>query len=108
MGIVTFLLQWVVTALCLWVVAHLISGFQFRDTQTLLVSSLVLGFVNAIIRPVFVFFTLPLTFLTLGLFLSHSPISCENFYLMYEKIYMLSCVCICASTLFPFCCLSVL
>ena len=64
-----FLIHWLVTAVALLVSARLVPGIGFSSTQILLISALVLGLVNAIVRPVMVFLTLPITVLTLGLFL---------------------------------------
>lgn len=64
-----FLVHWALTALSLWVASHVFSGLRFADTASLWVSALMLGFVNAILRPILILLTLPLTMLTLGLFL---------------------------------------
>jgi putative membrane protein len=64
-----FLLHWGVMTLALWVAGAVFNGISFSSRQTLLVSALLLGFANAFIRPILVFFTLPLTLLTLGGFL---------------------------------------
>lgn len=64
-----FLLHWVILSLALWASSHVFSGIKFASASSLIISALLLGFVNAIIRPLFVLFTLPLTLLTLGLFL---------------------------------------
>jgi len=64
-----FLLHWVILSLALWASSHVFSGIKFSSASSLIISALLLGFVNAIIRPLFVLFTLPLTLLTLGLFL---------------------------------------
>ena len=53
----------------LWLAQKFVNGVHFTDTQTLVIAALVLGVVNAIVRPVVIFFTLPLTLVTLGLFL---------------------------------------
>ena len=62
------LLQWAITAVALAVCVRLIGGIQIRSDATLLFSALVLGLVNAVVRPVLVILTLPATILTLGLF----------------------------------------
>jgi putative membrane protein len=67
--ITQFLLHWGVMALALWVTGAVFKGVTVADVRALLVSALLLGIANAFIRPVLVFFTLPLTILTLGLFL---------------------------------------
>lgn len=64
-----FLLHWAITALSLWVASHIFSGIKFADTASLIISALLLGFANAIIKPLLIVLTLPLTFLTFGLFL---------------------------------------
>ena len=64
----SFLLHWIVTAVALAVSARLVPGIAVSSMGVLLVSALVLGLVNAIVRPVMVVLTLPITVLTLGLF----------------------------------------
>ena len=63
-----FLVRLLITALGLWVADELLTGIAFDTTRSLIVSALVLGVVNAVIRPVIFILTLPLTVLTLGLF----------------------------------------
>ena len=63
------LLSWLLNALALMAVAFLYSGVQVSGIFPALIAALVLGLVNAIIRPVLVFLTLPVTLLTLGLFI---------------------------------------
>lgn len=64
-----FLLNWGLMTLALWVASHVFHGLTFADKQSLLVSALLLGLANAVVRPLFVFLTLPLTILTFGFFL---------------------------------------
>lgn len=64
-----FILRVVIVMAGLWVASMLISGIAFRDTWTLVGAALLLGVVNAVVRPVIVILTLPVTILTLGLFL---------------------------------------
>jgi putative membrane protein len=64
-----FLLRWVISALGLWVATRLVAGFSIEDSGTLLLAALLLGLVNAVVRPILVVLTLPLTLVTLGLFL---------------------------------------
>ena len=64
-----FLLHWAITALSLWVASHVFRGVTFAGTGALVISALLLGFANAIVKPLLVVLTLPLTFLTFGLFL---------------------------------------
>ena len=63
-----FLLHWAITALSLWVASLVFKGLRFDNSGTLIVSALLLGFANAIIKPMLILFTLPLTLLTFGLF----------------------------------------
>ena len=64
-----FFIQWGITALSLWVASHVFSGIRFSSTSTLIVSALLLGFANAVLRPLLIVLTLPLTLVTLGFFL---------------------------------------
>ena len=64
-----FLIHWAVMSLSLWVASHIFKGIAFSNRGALLVSALVLGFLNAILRPILFFLTLPLTLVTFGLFL---------------------------------------
>jgi putative membrane protein len=64
-----FLLHWGIMSLSLWVASYVFRGLTFAGNGSLLVSALLLGFANAILRPILVFLTLPLTLLTFGLFL---------------------------------------
>lgn len=64
-----FLLHWGITSLSLWVASHVFSGIKFSDTSSLIISALLLGFANAIVRPLIIILTLPLTLVTLGFFL---------------------------------------
>ncbi len=64
-----FLIRTAITAMGLWVAAELVSGISVRDGWTLIWAAIVLGMVNAVVRPIAVVLTLPFTLLTLGLFL---------------------------------------
>jgi putative membrane protein len=63
------LLVWLVNAVALIAVAYLLPGISVASFVTALIAALVLGLVNAVIRPVLVLLTLPATLLTLGLFI---------------------------------------
>jgi len=65
----SLLLRWIVNAGALLLVAYLYPGVHVQDFLAALVAALVLGLVNALIRPILVILTLPVTLLTLGLFL---------------------------------------
>jgi len=64
-----FLIRAAISALGLWVASHLLSGLSFDTPTKLLIAALVLGVVNALVRPIAFILTLPITILTLGLFL---------------------------------------
>jgi putative membrane protein len=64
-----FVVRVIFGALGLWVASKLVPGIYVRDTTTLILAALLLGVVNAFVRPVVTILTLPLTILTLGLFL---------------------------------------
>jgi putative membrane protein len=64
-----FLLRLVVNGIAVLLAAYLLPGLHLRDTASAFIAGMTLGLVNAIVRPLLVFLTLPFTFLTLGLFL---------------------------------------
>ena len=64
-----FLIRWAISALGLWLADQLLGGIAFDSTGTLLGAALLLGIVNAIVRPIAVLLTFPFTLVTLGLFL---------------------------------------
>jgi len=64
-----FLLRVVISALGLWLAAELVSGIHVESGGTLIAAALLLGVVNAVVRPALFLLTLPITVLTLGLFL---------------------------------------
>jgi putative membrane protein len=64
-----FILRAVISALGLWLATRLVSGIRIDDATTLILAGLLLGVVNAIVRPIAIILTLPLTILTLGIFL---------------------------------------
>ena len=63
-----FLVQWVVSGLAIIITAYLLPGVAVAGFLAALVTALVLGLINAIIRPILILLTLPLNILTLGLF----------------------------------------
>ena len=65
----TFLLRLCISAISLGLAAHLIPGIYVRDWTTLFLAAFLLGLVNAVIKPILVLLTLPITLVTLGLFL---------------------------------------
>lgn len=64
-----FLVRAVFAALGLWVASVIVPGVHVSDTGSLILAAILLGVVNAFVRPVVFILTLPLTVLTLGLFL---------------------------------------
>ena len=52
-----FLIQWAVTALSLWVASYLFKGLRFEGTGSLVVAALVLGFANALVKPLLIVLT---------------------------------------------------
>lgn len=68
-NLMLLLIHWGIMSLSLWAASYVFSGIRFADTSSLIVSALLLGFVNAIVRPLLVIITLPFTVVTLGFFL---------------------------------------
>ncbi len=62
------LLRWILNALVLLVLTKFVDGFVVESVYAALVAALVLGLLNAVIRPVLIVLTLPVTLVTLGLF----------------------------------------
>ena len=65
---VSFLVHWLVQAVALFVTVRLVSGVSVASYGVLAVAALVIGLVNALVRPLLTILSLPLTVLTLGLF----------------------------------------
>ena len=63
------LARWLLSAVALLLVAHLYSGVQVASFGSALLAAFVIGLLNTIVRPVLVVLTLPVTLVTLGLFL---------------------------------------
>jgi putative membrane protein len=64
-----FLIRAVIVALGLWLATAWVSGVSIDTPETLLLAGILLGVVNSVIRPIAILLTLPMTVLTLGLFL---------------------------------------
>jgi putative membrane protein len=64
-----FLIRMLVNALAIWLATEIVPGIEARSATTVLAAALVLGVINAIVRPILLVLTLPLTLVTLGLFL---------------------------------------
>lgn len=67
--IMEFLIHWGITALSLWLAGFIFHGISFANKKSLFISALLLGFANAVIRPVVIILTIPLTLITFGFFL---------------------------------------
>lgn len=61
--------KWLLSATALLAVAYLYSGVEIKSYSSALIAALVVGLFNAVLRPILVILTLPVTVLTLGLFL---------------------------------------
>jgi putative membrane protein len=64
-----FFSQWIATIIALWASTFIFDGIRFNSFSALIVSALVLGLANSIIKPLLILFTLPLTVLSFGLFI---------------------------------------
>lgn len=64
-----FLVRAAFAALGLWIASKIVPGVYIRDAGTLIIAALLLGVVNAFVRPIVVILTFPITLVTLGLFL---------------------------------------
>lgn len=64
-----FLVRLLINALGLWLAEALLPGIFIQDTGTLILAALLMGIVNALVKPVAVLLTLPITIVTLGIFL---------------------------------------
>jgi putative membrane protein len=64
-----FVLRTAITAVALWIAVAIVPGLDAHGLQPLLIAAIVLGLVNAIVRPVAVILSIPITILTFGLFI---------------------------------------
>ena len=64
-----FILRALITAIGLWIATRWVSGIRIDNAGTLVLAGLLLGVVNAVVRPILVILTLPITILSLGFFL---------------------------------------
>jgi putative membrane protein len=62
------LLNWILSAIALWIVSHVIHGFHVNGVTAALIAALVIGFVNATLGAFLKLITFPLTVVTLGIF----------------------------------------
>ncbi|HET9736304.1 MAG TPA: phage holin family protein [Burkholderiales bacterium] len=68
-SIARLVVLWMINSLALLTVAYVLPGIEVADFTTAMIAAVVLGLVNAFIRPVLILLTLPVTLLTLGLFI---------------------------------------
>jgi len=68
-GMMGFIIRVLVGAFGLWVASYFIHGISYDSLLDLLIAALILGIANAIVRPILIILTLPITIITLGLFL---------------------------------------
>ena len=64
-----FVIRWLVTTVAVLIAAHLIPGISYEGWGTLLGASLMLGIINAFVRPILLLLSLPWIILTMGLFI---------------------------------------
>lgn len=64
-----FIVRLVFVVLGLWLASAIVPGMEFDDTGTMILAAVLLGIVNAFVRPIIIILTLPFTVLTLGFFL---------------------------------------
>src|SRR5579864_1822670 len=67
--LIHILISWLLSAIALWLVAQMVPGIELRGFADALIATIVIAVVNATIGPILRFVSLPLVFLTLGLFL---------------------------------------
>ncbi|MEX2080816.1 MAG: phage holin family protein, partial [Dehalococcoidia bacterium] len=67
--VVGFLVQWLITAAAVWVAAELLGGIHLEGWKTTLIVALILGALNAFLKPLMVLGALPAVMITMGLFL---------------------------------------
>lgn len=63
-----FFIRWFISVIALAAVLHIVSGMKADTLQTVLIAALVLGLLNAFLKPALLLFTLPLNIVSLGLF----------------------------------------
>jgi putative membrane protein len=67
-GSKSFFQRWLITTLAVLVAAHIVGGIRYDSAVALIVASLLLGILNAFVRPILMLLTLPILIFTLGLF----------------------------------------
>ena len=59
---------WLLSAVALLITSKMVKGFEIKDFSSAMIASLLIGFLNMILRPILLLLTLPINILTLGLF----------------------------------------
>jgi putative membrane protein len=67
--LVAFLVRWGILAVAVWVAAEMVDGIELEGWESTVLVALILGLLNAVIKPILFFLSLPLTIVTFGLFL---------------------------------------
>src|SRR5262249_36272049 len=67
-GVRGVLVRWLVSAVALWLTSSIVAGVQVRGVGSLLLAAAMIGVINAVVRPVVLLLTLPLSIVTFGLF----------------------------------------
>src|SRR3990167_11199387 len=65
---VSVLINWIISAMIIFSIAYIIPGVKVSDFTTALVAALILGIINALLKPILLILTFPINILTLGLF----------------------------------------
>ncbi|HWI58044.1 MAG TPA: phage holin family protein [Bacillota bacterium] len=85
-----FIQNWLINTLAVLVAVYLVKGIHYEKALDLFVASLLLGILNAVLRPVLIFLTLPLLIFTLGLFrfVINALLLYFVGYLLYPRFYV--------------------
>ena len=67
--ILKFIARWIAATVAIYIVGWMLPGITVEDFSTAILAGLALGFLNAILRPLLIVFTMPATILSLGLFI---------------------------------------
>lgn len=62
------ILVWLLSAIALLITSKLVKGFEIKDFKSAMIASVIIGLLNAILKPILFILTLPINILTLGLF----------------------------------------
>ncbi|MCH8049427.1 phage holin family protein [Patescibacteria group bacterium] len=65
----TLILRWIINAITLLAITQIFAGFEVQSFYFALVAALIIGLLNAVIRPILIVLTLPINIITLGLFI---------------------------------------